>query len=71
MLLTPEIRHLCSKIALERTRPAQWKTAQELRKDAKRVLDSGQTPEGVQAWLEGLLGQALAAQARGHQKSGG
>jgi hypothetical protein len=63
MKLTPEIKSLCSKIALERTRPAQWQTAAELRKDALRVLTSGEPIEGVQAWLHGLLGDALKAQA--------
>ncbi len=65
MKLTPELKSLCSRIALERTRPAQWKTAAELRKDTARVLASGQTVEGVQAWLQGLLGDALRAQATG------
>ena len=65
MKITPEIKSLCSKIVLERTRPAQWKTAAELRKDAARVLASGQPVEGVQAWLQGLLGDALKAQATG------
>ena len=63
MKLTPELKSLCSKIALERTRPAQWQTSAELRKDAARVLASGQSIEGVQAWLRGLLGDALRAQA--------
>lgn len=65
MKLTPELKSLCSKIALERTRPAQWKTGAELRKDCQRVLASGEPIEGVQAWLQGLLGDALKAQARG------
>jgi hypothetical protein len=65
MKLTPELKSLCSRIALERTRPAQWKTAAELRKDTARVLASGQPVEGVQAWLQGLLAAALAAQATG------
>jgi hypothetical protein len=65
MKLTPELKTLCAKIAHERCRPAQWKTAAELRKDATRVLASGQPVEGVQAWLQGLLGDALKAQATG------
>lgn len=64
MKLSPEIKSLCSKIALERTRPAQWKTGAELRKDCQRVLASGQPIESVQAWLHGMLGEALQAQAR-------
>lgn len=46
-----------------RTHPAQWQTALELRKDCQRVLASGRPANEVQAWLEGLLGDALKAQA--------
>lgn len=63
MKLQPEIKSLCARIALERTRPIQWQTAQELRKDCQRVLASGEPIEGVQAWLRGLLGDAMKAQA--------
>jgi hypothetical protein len=65
MNLDAETILLCSRIATERTRPAQWQTAAELRKDAARVQASGQSIEGVQAWLRGLLGDALKAQATG------
>ena len=65
MKLDPATRSLCSRIALERTRPAMKQTAAELRKDTARVLASGQPVEGVQAWLQGLLAAALAAQATG------
>lgn len=65
MRLPAEIKHLCAKIAHERTRPQQWQTAHELRKDAARVLASGAGVEGAVAWLEGLLGDALAQQAAG------
>ena len=64
MKLAPELKFLCNKIACERTRPAQWKTAAELRKDCMRVLASGQTVADAQTWLEGLLAAALAAQSK-------
>jgi len=64
MKLSPELKTLCAKIALERTRPAQWKTAAELRKDTTRILASGKPVEGVQAWLEGLLVDAVTAQRK-------
>ena len=62
--LPKEFKILCAKIALERTRPAQWKTAAELRKDCTRVLASGQTVADAQTWLESLLADALAAQSK-------
>ena len=64
MKLAPELKFLCNKIACERTRPAQWKTAAELRKDTERVLASGRTVADAQTWLEGLLAAALAAQSK-------
>lgn len=63
MKLDPEIKTLCSRIALERTRPAMKQTAAELRKDTMRVIASGQPNEAVKGWLQGLLGAALKAQA--------
>ena len=62
--LPKQFRFLCNKIATERTRPAQWKTAAELRKDTTRILASGKPVEGVQAWLEGLLVDAVTAQRK-------
>ena len=64
MKLPTELRFLCNKIACERTRPAQWKTAAELRKDTERVLASGQTLADARTWLESLLADALAAQSK-------
>ena len=64
MKLPTELRFLCNKIACERPRPAQWKTAAELRKDTERVLASGRTVADAQTWLEGLLAAALAAQSK-------
>jgi len=64
MKLSPELKFLCNKIACERTRPSQWKTAAELRKDTERVLASGKTIEGAKGWLQGLLDEALAAQRK-------
>jgi len=60
--LPKQFKFLCNKIACERTRPAQWKTAAELRKDTQRVLASGQTLADAQTWLESLLADALKAQ---------
>ena len=62
--LPKQFKYLCAKIACERTRPAQWKTAAELRKDCTRVLASGQTLADAQTWLESLLADALAAQSK-------
>jgi len=62
--LPKQFRFLCNKIATERTRPALWKTAAELRKDCTRVLASGQTLADAQTWLESLLADALAAQSK-------
>ena len=62
--LPKEFKILCAKIALERTRPAQWKTAAELRKDTQRELASGRTVADAQTWLESLLADALAAQSK-------
>jgi len=53
-----------AKIALERVRPAQWKTAAELRKDTQRELASGRTLADARTWLESLLAAALAAQSK-------
>ena len=64
MKLAPELRFLCNKVASERTRPALWKTAAELRKDTERVLASGQTLADARSWLESLLAAALAAQSK-------
>ena len=49
---------------MERTRPAQWKTAAELRKDTERVLVSGASVTATQTWLESLLAAAIAAQRK-------
>ena len=63
MKLQPKLKSLCSKVALERTRPVQWKTAADLRRDAGRILELGKSPEEVEAWLQSLLVDALGAQA--------
>lgn len=65
MKLDAETRSLCSRIALERTRPVMKQTAEEVRRDALRVLASGRPPDEVQAWLRALLGDAMKAQATG------
>ena len=65
MKLDTEIEKLCGQIALARNRPVITQTAAEMRRDALRVMASGQTNEGVQAWLHGLLAAALAARPPG------
>ena len=64
MKLPTETRSLCSRIALERIRPAQWQAASELRKQAQAMLASGQPPMLVTAHLQALLGDALRDQAK-------
>lgn len=61
--MNQELRKLCIRIAIERTRPAQQQTASELRRDTQRALTSGTSIEGVQAWLQSLLIDAKAQQA--------
>jgi len=62
-MMPPDIRAACNRLALERMRPAARQTASELRRDASRMLQAGQTPEAVRAWLKALQGEALKAQA--------
>ena len=62
--LSAPVKSLCNKIALERTRPAQWNEAAQLRRKANDMLGSGQSDDAVIAWLQALLGDALQAQAR-------
>ena len=64
MKLAPELKFLCNKIACERTRPALWLEAQQLRRDALRELSTGKPIAWVQDWLHGLLADALAAQSK-------
>ena len=64
MKLSTETKTLCSRIALERTRPVMKQTAQELRTDTMRVIQSGRPAAEVRAWLQGMLGDVLQAQAR-------
>lgn len=64
--LTPlprQIEDLCNRVAAERVRPALAQTAYELRRDAERVIESGEPHEAVVGWLRGLLGDALKGQA--------
>lgn len=62
--LPASIKSLCGKVALERTRRAQWDEGAQLRRKANDMLTSGQSDNAVQAWLQALLGDALVAQAR-------
>lgn len=63
MKLPAEIKSLCARVALEKTRPMQWQTGAELRKQAQVMLASGQSTMMVHAHLQALLGDALKAQA--------
>ena len=60
------VKSLCSKVALERTRPAAWIDAKALRSAAREMLDSGQSESEVAEWLAGELAAALATQSTGH-----
>ena len=62
-MLQQNLKSLIAKICHERSRPAQWLAAADLRRDATRILESGKSPEEVEAWLRGQLADALAAQA--------
>jgi hypothetical protein len=62
--LDPEIKNLCGRVALERTRHLQWATAAELRRNAQQRLAGGMTEVKVLDWLGSMLGDALAAQAK-------
>jgi hypothetical protein len=53
--LPKEFKSLCAKISLERTRPAQWVEAHQLRRDALRELATGKPIDEVREWLQGLL----------------
>lgn len=53
---------MCSKVALERSRPAQWAVAQELRIIVRTKLEAGEPTTAVEAWLHQQLRDALAAQ---------
>ena len=64
MQLPAEIKSLCARVALEKTRPMQWQTGAELRKQAQAMLASGQPQMMVHAHLQALLADSLAAQAR-------
>ena len=64
MKLPDETKSICSRIALERSRPAQWQIAAQLRLQAQEWLSSGRPAGEVQALLHGLLGDALQAQAK-------
>lgn len=63
MKLDAATKTLCSRIAHERIRPVMKQTAQELRADTMRVIQSGRPAAEVHAWLQGMLGDALRAQA--------
>lgn len=64
LVLSAPVKSLCNKVALERTRPAQWNEANQLRRQAIDMLGSGQSDGAVIAWLQALLGDALQAHAR-------
>jgi hypothetical protein len=56
------LKSMCSKIALERSRPAQWAVAKELRDLVRAKVEAGEPTTAVEAWLHQQLRDALAAQ---------
>lgn len=50
--LDAELKNLCGRVALEITRPIQWQTAAQLRKEAIAQLAAGTAREAVTAWLQ-------------------
>lgn len=58
--LPRQIEDLCNRVAAERVRPALAQNVLELRRDAGRVLATGQTDAAVVNWLRGMLGAAMA-----------
>lgn len=59
--LPPELRHLCGRLAVERTRPATWTLAADLR---RQVLGRLQRGEDAGA-LAVELGAAIEREAKG------
>ncbi len=60
--MSPALKSMCAKIALERSRPAQWRAAKELRIIVRTKLEAGEPTTAVEAWLHQQLRDALAAQ---------
>ena len=60
--LPAQLKHLCGKIALERSRPIAWQEAASLRAQVQR-LKQGQHITTVEKWLKEELSKALVAQA--------
>lgn len=52
------------RVALERQRPVLWRETALLRTQALDKLNGGQSESSVTAWLQALLGDALAGQAK-------
>lgn len=50
--LDAEIKNFINRTALEITRPLQWQTAAQLRKEAIAQLAAGTAREAVTAWLQ-------------------
>ncbi len=61
--MNPALKSLCSKIALERSRPDQWRAAKELRVIVRAKMEAGEPTTEVEAWLHQQLREALAAQS--------
>ena len=62
--LDAEIKNLCGRVALERTRPLQWQTAQQLRKDAQGRLAAGTARADLVAWLQTQHDEAVRGQRK-------
>lgn len=61
--MTPELSTLCSRVALEESRPAAWTRAKQLREECAQRLKL-EPPEQVHAWLLQLINTAMHAQVR-------
>lgn len=47
--LSPALRHLCARLAMERTKAAAWALAAEPRREVHAGIDSGEPTEVLQA----------------------
>lgn len=60
--LTPTAKSLCSRVALEQTRPQQWLISRQLRSEAIARVSAGQSESDVLGWLQGMLDAAVSVQ---------
>lgn len=62
--LDAEIKNLCGRVALERTRPLQWQAADQLRKDAQGQLAAGAARADLVQWLQAEHAAAMRGQCK-------